>query len=217
MVKWWEHVRNVRVHRKTMNQYVLYFAVLWTIASFVEYTYHVLWHNESRISERSTWHIRHHNNTQNNMRTDDLTGILSPSTDSFYMSLLLFYVPFTYIYNRNKSPLKLNILVFLTACLLIYHYVIFNCLHSFVHGHDVSKLFPFCPSYESMSIISQNNVFIDYLIKNHYSHHLSKGKNNYNVVFPLTDFLLGTSELHPDSLNYFTEHRNATITVWVAG
>ena len=178
--------------------YSVFFISAYLAASFQEWFAHkYLMHQKSLHFLNGLYknHLLHHKNT-----LDDYT-IQNGNTE--YICFDLFTVDGMV---QTGVVLSLNVGVFFVvfypviplsvitttiSVLLSINILVWNVVHSYVHGFDSSVICS--PMGISNRYVSENNPVIKWLSDNHRKHH-DKPNTHYNIVFPGADHLLGTAE-----------------------
>jgi hypothetical protein len=110
--------------------------------------------------------------------------------DGLAQMVSVFIINSGFLYVLFYPTISLIVILLSVAFMLCCNVVIWNTVHSYVHGFDASKICS--PPRVSNAIINEQNPIMRWFIQNHRDHHDHK-KTNFNIVFPGADYLLGTS------------------------
>ena len=144
-------------------------------------------------------HILHHKNVNSNteftLKDDTLPGICFDNK----ISIILFIIIFIITYGLFHRLVSLNVILITCIVYSIYNKMMWNSLHSYVHNIDVYKICDNSVLNISKPYVNENNIYINWIIKNHQAHHYykDKEKGNYNILFPGADYILGTHKTIP--------------------
>ena len=77
--------------------------------------------------------------------------------------------------------------------------VVWNTLHSYIHKLEVNQICKNAVYGVPKEHVNEENPYVKWSLENHKAHHYFKGdeKGNWNVVFPGTDYILGTHNTIP--------------------
>jgi len=78
------------------------------------------------------------------------------------------------------------------AVMAVLHVFMFNVVHSFAHSTDITLITPISISYNSSYYLSRRYPLFAHIAKAHHMHHVCLGKCNYNIGFPMFDYIFGT-------------------------
>ena len=176
--------------------YVIFFISAYLAASFQEWFAHkYLMHQKSLTFLNSLYnnHLLHHKNTLadytiKNGKTDYICFDLM-TIDGMVQTGVVFLLNvgiFSVIFYPHVSLTIISI----TVCVLLFvNILVWNVVHSYVHGFDSSIICS--PMGVSNRVISEKNPVIKWLSDNHKKHH-DKPTTHYNIVFPGADHIMGT-------------------------
>ena len=171
--------------------YVLLSILEWIIHRYIMHSpntslgkYHILHHKATNVQTMAITHDIRLGKTQN-LCMDEYT-IYAVS------SILPIYIVAIMQITKNKKIIFYSLTIF--AILMLFHILMWNSIHSYMHNEDASKR---CKLYISRDKIKQmrNYGYVKWMINNHVTHHVRKGDNkgNYNIVFPGADYIFGTN------------------------
>ena len=176
-------------------EYSFFFVFVYLVASFQEWFFHkYLMHQESYAIFNGLHrnHMLHHATTKKdytikNDKTDYICVEVF-SKDGIIQSILLFSINtgFFYILFPNIS---IHIITTTVAGMLSVNILVWNTIHSYVHGFDPSIICS--PKGVPKKFLSEKNGIVKWLVNNHKRHHDNKN-TNYNIVFPGADYFMGT-------------------------
>lgn len=190
-----------------MNNYILgyfiFFICMYIISTFSEYFLHkYIMHNPNNsVGKR---HITHHKSTNKDMTlntNDEDYKIILPSEnlflDDWLTILMIFSISCITVYSFYKyypTELNLKILLLISSLFALFEILIWNSVHSYMHGRDGYEMGYFSLKQNITSYLVENFSYFKWIINNHIKHHNVKGdkKGNFNIVFPGADFLLNT-------------------------
>lgn len=87
------------------------------------------------------------------------------------------------------QAIPLAVIAITVLTLLSVNILVWNVIHSYVHGFDSSVICS--PVGISNRWVSEKNLVVKWLSDNHRKHH-DKPKTHYNIVFPGADHIMGT-------------------------
>ena len=161
---------------KNLKHYVFVILCIYILASLIEHSLHkYVMHNESNIIGK--WHLIHHRHTRKDMSLDtsgnDYKEIL-PSENiaiddiNSMVALFIGFILIPYLFYRfYPVKLKLWILLGFGILLGIYTVLIWNSIHSYMHGKDAQKMGHFSLCNKSTKFLVDRSPFLRWLIENH--------------------------------------------------
>lgn len=177
---------------------ILFFISLYLSATIQEWIFHkYLLHTKTYnlIENMYKNHMLHHSNTMSDYRikNDNSEYICFDffSIDGIVQSVVIFYINTGFFYVFFHPNISVTIIHLSVAFMLFCNIFIWNTIHSHVHGFDASKICSPKGISNSNMLLLENNIIINWFIKNHQKHHDNK-ETNFNIVFPGADYLFGT-------------------------
>jgi len=145
-------------------------------------------------------HILHHKNVNSNtdfsLKDNKLNGLCF----GINISIILFIIIVIICYVLFNRLVSLNVILITCIVYIIYNKIMWNSIYSYVHNIDVYKICDNSVLNISKPYVNENNIYINWIIKNHQAHHYykDKEKGNYNILFPGADYILGTYKTMPE-------------------
>lgn len=177
---------------------ILFFISLYLSATIQEWIFHkYLLHSKTfdLLEEMYKNHMLHHANTLSDysIRNNNTEYICFDffSIDGIVQGFVIFYVNVGFLYAIFYPNISMMIIQLSVAFMLFCNIFIWNTIHSHVHGFDASIICSPKGISKKNMILLENNIIIDWFIKNHQKHHDNKD-TNFNIVFPGADYLFGT-------------------------
>lgn len=172
-------------------KFIVYLILVIIIMSINEWFVHkFLMHNIN--TQLGYSHLSHHKETnydmslKKNMKNLDLDkyrGTVFSYKTSIYIfavALIQILILWYFIFNKNYF-----IPIILTCIISAYQGIVWNSVHTYMHGMPNVKYnigFP--------SIVPPK--YLSFLENNHIKHHRSKGTKYFNITLPIADYIFGT-------------------------
>lgn len=176
--------------------YPLFFICAYLGASFQE------WFAHKHLMHRKTFpifdslfrnHMLHHKTTKEDYtivnNNAEYICVEFFSADGIVQSIVLFSLNTGFYYFIFHPTVSLTAISITVAMLLFINVLVWNTIHSYVHGFDPAVICS--PGGVPRKYIYENGIITSWLIENHRRHHDNKN-SNYNIVFPGADLIMGT-------------------------
>jgi hypothetical protein len=189
--------------KDNIGSLIIFFVLFYLLISFGEFGIHkYIMHNKINlpfINKTYENHITHHINVNSNtdfsLKNNNSKGICFGIDLSIILFIILFIVSYILFHKL------VSIYIILITCLLyiIYNKTMWNLVHSYIHHVDVKDVCSDTILNIPKKYINENNMYINWIIKNHQAHHYykDKEKGNYNILIPGADYILGTHKNIP--------------------
>lgn len=176
--------------------YLFFFACVYWASSIQEWFFHkYCMHHKSYqvMDDLYNNHMAHHANTKKdytirNNKSEYICVDVFSSEGTLQMSIL-YSLNFGFFYSLFSRSVPLSIISTTLLGALMINILVWNVIHSYVHGFDSSKICS--PLGISNYYVSEKNAIIRWLVENNRRHH-DAPHTNYNIVFPGADYIFGT-------------------------
>jgi len=179
-----------------LSKFITYLILVVVLMSINEWCVHKFIMHNSKFSLGYS-HISHHKETNYDMSLKKNMNILDTdkhrgtafcyktSAYTFIVALIQILTLWYIFFNKNYI-----IPVLLTVFISVYQGVVWNSVHTKMHGMPNVDYNIGYPSIIPSKYLSSK--YLSFLEKNHIKHHRSKGTKYFNITLPIADYIFGT-------------------------
>jgi hypothetical protein len=173
---------------------ILFLITSYLLATTQEWLIHKYLMHSNIITTLHDEHINHHKKTKKDYSItyydSDYICVNMTSINDIIQAIILIFINSYILYSLFTPYVSIFAIILTVTILFTINILIWNTLHPYVHNLDPYTVCNF-PKGLYESLINKNNIYVNWAINNHKSHHYNS-KGNFNIVFPGADYLFGT-------------------------